>query len=151
MKLSVATIMKQLGLQAMKPEQIAGHEDNIGENVLVPILGKLGYNHLDIERKPSLSHAIVGEIRAPDFGICRYQDEPRRLFGMVADVKASDVTLGPNLEEKLAGYCGLAGASYGQGQRSLKRCPGKYFQQEIVAPAATATFHGDAVLTRVLL
>jgi REP element-mobilizing transposase RayT len=38
-----------------------------------------------------------------------------------------------------------------QGQRSLKRCPGKYFQQEVVAPAAAPSFHGDAVLTRMLL
>src|SRR3954469_5333358 len=33
----------------------------------------------------------------------------------------------------------------GQGQRQLKRCPGKNFQQEVVAPTATASFHGHAL------
>ena len=38
-----------------------------------------------------------------------------------------------------------------QGQRQLKRCPGKHFHQEVVAPAAATTLHGDAVLARMLL
>jgi len=37
-----------------------------------------------------------------------------------------------------------------QGQRSLKRCPGKHFQQEVLAPAAGATFSHDAVLAGML-
>ena len=38
-----------------------------------------------------------------------------------------------------------------QGQRSLRCYPSNNFQQELVAPAAAPTFHGDAVLARVLL
>ncbi|MGB8772310.1 MAG: N-6 DNA methylase, partial [Candidatus Korobacteraceae bacterium] len=114
MKLQVAELMQAVGLPPLSPEQLGGHEDNIGENVLVPLLRRSGYEPRgDITRKPSLSHAIVGESRAPDFGICLYQDKPRQLFGLVSDVKRPTVPLTPKLEEKLAGYCGLAGAQYG--------------------------------------
>src|SRR5262245_17088228 len=37
-----------------------------------------------------------------------------------------------------------------QGQRSLSRCSGKYFQQELVTPTTTAAFHDDAFFTRML-
>jgi beta-lactamase regulating signal transducer with metallopeptidase domain len=39
----------------------------------------------------------------------------------------------------------------GQGQRTLKCCSGNNFQKEILGPATTSTFHGDAVAARVLL
>ena len=38
-----------------------------------------------------------------------------------------------------------------QGQRSLNCCPSKDFQQEVVAPTATAAFHGHTVAARMLL
>ena len=38
-----------------------------------------------------------------------------------------------------------------QGQRPLKRCPGKHFQHEVFVPTATTAFHHDAVLARMLL
>src|SRR5512135_3876698 len=38
-----------------------------------------------------------------------------------------------------------------QGQRSLKRCSGQDFQQEVVAPTATAAFHGEAFAAGMLL
>jgi type I restriction-modification system DNA methylase subunit len=114
MKLLVKDVMEAAGISLPAPQQIAGHEDNIGENMFVPLMAHAGYDVPgDLFRKPTLSHAIVGQSRAPDFGILRYQDEPRQLFGMVADVKGTGVVLTPKLEEKLAGYCGLAGASFG--------------------------------------
>jgi hypothetical protein len=39
----------------------------------------------------------------------------------------------------------------GQGQRSLSRCPGKDFHHEVVAPTATAAFHGHTFATGMLL
>ena len=38
-----------------------------------------------------------------------------------------------------------------QGQRSLNRCSGKDFQHEVIAPTATAAFHGHTVVTGMLL
>jgi hypothetical protein len=38
-----------------------------------------------------------------------------------------------------------------QGQLQLNRCSGKDFHEEVVAPAATAALHGDAVLAGMLL
>ena len=38
-----------------------------------------------------------------------------------------------------------------QGQRTLKCCSGNNLQKEILGPATTSTFHGDAVAARVLL
>src|SRR4051794_18366051 len=98
MNLLVTDVMQELGLEPIEPAALAGHEDNIGEKIFVPILEALGYWESDIYRKPTLSHAIVGEMRAPDYGIYRYQESPRQLFGMVADIKASTVALTPNLE-----------------------------------------------------
>ena len=34
--------------------------------------------------------------------------------------------------------------------RPLKRCCGKHFQQELLVPAATAAFHDEAALARML-
>ena len=38
-----------------------------------------------------------------------------------------------------------------QGQRSLNRCSGKNFQQEVLVPTTTAAFHGEAVSAGMLL
>src|SRR5271157_1374520 len=38
-----------------------------------------------------------------------------------------------------------------QGQRSLKRCSGKDFQQKVFVPTTTAAFHGKAVAVGMLL
>src|SRR5208282_4545350 len=38
-----------------------------------------------------------------------------------------------------------------QGQRPLKRCSGKDFQQEVFVPTTTAAFHGKAVAVGMLL
>ncbi len=111
MKLDVSKLMEEAGLPTPLPEQLEGHEDNVAENVLVPLLRRAGYGK--IYRKPTLSHAILGEVRAPDIGVARYRELPSPLFGIVADVKRPDVPLSAKLHEKLAGYCGLAGASYG--------------------------------------
>ena len=112
--IKVNDLRAHLGLPPILPSDLAGHEDNPGEKVLTPILRRLGYDDVtDIKRKPSLSHNILlGKAVSPDFGILRYVETPRDQFGMVADSKA----LGENLarwEEKLAGYCGLAGAVRG--------------------------------------
>ena len=120
MNLEVSDLMKDAGIPFL-PEQLVGHEDNVGENVLVPLLKSAGYDGLgDITRKPALSHAIVGQSRAPDYGVYRYSDEPKLRFGMVCDVKRPDVPLAGKLVEKLAGYCGLAGASYGVATNGIK-------------------------------
>ena len=114
MKLLVSDLYAEAGLAPSAAEATFGHEDNVGENVLVPLLEYAGYEiPKDIVRKPTLSHAIVGQQRAPDYGIYNYAQVPRQLFGVVADVKQPHVSLVPKLEEKLAGYCALAGASYG--------------------------------------
>jgi type I restriction enzyme M protein len=110
-KIAVAKLLKDAGLPAIAPEDIVGHEDNVVEKVLVPLIRHAGYEQ--IERKPTLFHAIVGEPRAPDLGVARYRDIPSPLFGLIAEAKRPAVPLTAKLEEKLAGYCGLAGASYG--------------------------------------
>lgn len=112
MRLSVKKLFQKAGLPPLRPEQIAGHEDNVGENVLLPLLLSAGFDASEVKRKPPLTHAIVGESRCPDFGIHKYQEKPKPLFGVVADVKAAGEDLS-RWEEKLAGYCGLAGAIYG--------------------------------------
>jgi type I restriction enzyme M protein len=111
MKLPVAKLMDEAGLPPVNPDLLIGHEDNVIQSVLVPLLRHAGY--CEIYNKPTLSHAIIGEPRAPDVGVAKYRDSPSPLFGIVADAKRTDVALSSKLEEKLAGYCGLAGASYG--------------------------------------
>lgn len=108
------SLYKAHGLTFPPIEALLGHEDNPGEKVLVPLLDKLGYNPIiDIARKPSLHHSIIGSaIKAPDYGILQYRSSKPPFYGMVADTKP----LGENLDkwvEKLAGYCGLAGAVRG--------------------------------------
>jgi MprA protease rhombosortase-interaction domain-containing protein len=52
----------------------------------------------------------------------------------------------------LAGFCRRRMRAFAlQGQRSLKRCSGKDFQQKVLAPAATPSLHGEAVATGMLL
>ncbi len=40
---------------------------------------------------------------------------------------------------------------YGQGQRTLKRCPNNDFQQVVVVPTTTATFHDETRAVGMLL
>ncbi len=47
-------------------------------------------------------------------------------------------------------YLAAADALLDQGQRTLNSFSGKDLRQEVVAPAATAAFHGDAFRCRVL-
>jgi hypothetical protein len=49
------------------------------------------------------------------------------------------------------GVSRMSPADESQGQRSLKRCSRKNFQQEAFAPAATAAFPGDALAAGMLL
>ena len=96
------------------PSDLSGHEDNIGQKLLIPILTALGYD--DIREKPQLFHAITGkQKREPDYGIYEYNKRTakRVMFGMIAEKKAYGTALTPELEEKLAGYCVLTGALYG--------------------------------------
>ncbi len=107
-------LYKAAGLSFPPLEALLGHEDNPGEKILVPLLQKLGYDPiLDVTRKPTLRHSILGaNFRAPDFGVYRYQSGKPPLFGIIADTKAVGETL-DKWVEKLAGYCGLAGAIRG--------------------------------------
>jgi type I restriction-modification system DNA methylase subunit len=112
--ISVSEYFKSLGLKYPSLDSLQGQEDNVGENIIVPLLEARRYiNPLDIIRKPQILHEIVGSRREPDYGIYQYQTKPRVLFGVVVDVKKFDEQLTPKMEEKLAGYCGLAGARYG--------------------------------------
>ena len=36
--------MEEAGLQPPRPETIAGHEDNVGENILIPLLEHAGFS-----------------------------------------------------------------------------------------------------------
>ncbi|GEM_PF-3140046 len=109
----------KLGLTFPTPSHLVGHEEVVAQQVLFPLLTKLGYDTTkDLQPKPSLEHAIVGERREADYGILPYATVPRnsklmKLFGMVADVKKFKEALTPQMEEKLAGYCALFGALYG--------------------------------------
>lgn len=110
-----ADLYKKLGLALPPLEAILGHEDNPGEKILVPLLKALGYDPItDIDRKPSLKHSIIGERhrREPDFGVLPRQVGERKQFAMVVDSKPVGEDLAKWVE-KLAGYCGLAGAVRG--------------------------------------
>jgi len=112
--ISVSEYFKSHELKMPSRNSLQGQEDNVGENEIIPLLEAHGYiNPFDIFRKPQILHEIVGNRREPDYGVYQYQSSPRVLFGMVVDVKKYDEQLTPKMEEKLAGYCGLAGAIYG--------------------------------------
>ena len=109
-------LWKRLYLLGSYPtlSELSGHEDNIGQKLLIPILTALGYD--DIREKPQLFHAITGkQKREPDYGIYEYNKSSakRTMFGMIAEKKAYGATLTHEIEEKLAGYCVLTGALYG--------------------------------------
>jgi hypothetical protein len=48
-------------------------------------------------------------------------------------------------------FIALIDKTKSQGQRSLKHCSGKDFQQEVVTPTATAALHGEAFAAGMLL
>jgi len=112
--LDVNDILKKLRMPIPHPSQLTGHEDNVGD-LLISILEKLGYDaKADIKKKPQIKHAIVKGRREPDLGVYRYRVSRNiQLYGIVTDFKAYRSELTLSMEEKLAGYCGLAGALYG--------------------------------------
>jgi len=118
----VENYIKKYGL-FIHPEELQEHEDNVGEKVVVPLLMCLGYSEKDIVRKPRLLHTIISKSGVePDYGIYQYKERIYRVknrsvstkqYGIVIDVKKYKKELTKEMEEKLAGYCALAGALYG--------------------------------------
>jgi hypothetical protein len=110
---------QKLGLQFPSANRLFGHEEVIANQILFPILNKLGYDTKDLaDPKPQFYHEIVGERREADYGVFPYDTVARKdrlikLYGILADVKTYKEELTTKLEEKLAGYCALAGALYG--------------------------------------
>ena len=104
------SIAENLGLVLPPPSVARGHEDNVA-HLLRPILEALGYDWTsDVAHKPQFTHAILGERREADLGVLRYNSN---FFGIAVDLKPYGETLTYGMVEKLAGYCGLAGALYG--------------------------------------
>jgi hypothetical protein len=64
------------------------------------------------------------------------------------DAQADDDQTKLNKALNLAAASGRLDQVKDQGQHSLWRCPSKYWHQEVIAPAATTSLHGDAVLAR---
>ncbi len=94
----------------LPPEKVAyGHEDNVA-NLLYPVLEALGYEWTDIVKKPRFKHPIIGQPREADLGILRYNS---KFYGIIVELKTYGERLTDDMVEKLAGYCGLAGALYG--------------------------------------
>ena len=118
-KIAVSELMQKLSIFGFHPSRLQGHEDNVGENVLIPIFNALGFdikNEDELKRKPRLSHVIISKSGLePDYGILKYGEtkDGSPLFGMVADSKRYKSQLTDEMEEKLAGYCGLTGAVIG--------------------------------------
>ena len=103
-------IAQNLRVALPSAEVAQGHEDNVA-HLLRPILEELGYDWADdVAYKPQFTHAILGQRREADLGILPYNES---MFGMVVDLKAYGEPLKYEMVEKLAGYCGLAGALYG--------------------------------------
>ncbi|HDG63810.1 MAG TPA: hypothetical protein ENG72_00340, partial [Thermococcus sp.] len=102
-------LAEELGIM-LPPARVAfGHEDNVA-NLLYPILEALGYEWTDIVKKPRFKHPIIGQPREADLGILRYNSG---FYGIIAELKTYGERLTDDMIEKLAGYCGLAGALYG--------------------------------------
>lgn len=109
--LNLKNYATSLSVTLPAPSVLRGHEDNVGENAFLPILESLGYSGDDVDRKPTLTHAILrGKKRFPDYGICEYNS---RKYGMVTSIKAYGETLSRSMEEEVCGWCGLAGSFYG--------------------------------------
>ena len=112
MRLSVKVIASSLGLSLPPSSALRGHEDNVGEKVVGPILRALKYDpSLDIFPKPTLTHPILrGGARFPDYGVLEYD---RKRYGMVVSLKPYGEGLTLSHEGELCGYCALAGSLYG--------------------------------------
>jgi len=114
---SIPKFIRKFRVGISYPGDLIGHEDNVGEKLLMPIFAVLDYDwQKDVRHKPRLSHVIISKSGLePDYGICQYGEtkEKSPLYGMVADVKRYGTKLTENMVEKLAGYCGLTGALYG--------------------------------------
>jgi len=118
-EIAVSDLMQKLSILWVHPSRLQGHEDNVGENVLIPIFNALGFdvkNEDEVKRKPRLSHIIISKSGLePDYGILKYGEtkDGSPLFGMVADSKRYKSELTYEMEQKLAGYCGLTGGVIG--------------------------------------
>ena len=98
---------------------------------------------------------VVRLLRAPEG-----KERIHRLFPPLAGMEQTARALRLLLEEQMKDKGQIVGVwqwqgemapwRTPQGQRSLKRCPGNYFQQEVFVPTATATLHRDAILPRML-
>jgi len=118
MRIHYMDLFDKVGMSPPTPEELKGHEDNVGEVCLVPLLSALGYEPKppDIERKPTLRHPILGSRgrRQPDYGILKYEENVwGGRYGMVASVKPYRAKLSKELEAELCGWCALAGSLYG--------------------------------------
>ncbi|RLI78804.1 hypothetical protein DRP04_09770 [Archaeoglobales archaeon] len=102
-------LAEELGVELPPAEVAYGHEDNVA-NLLYPILEALGYEWTDIVKKPRFTHPIIGQPREADLGILRYNS---KFYGIIVELKTYGERLTEDIIEKLAGYCGLAGALYG--------------------------------------
>jgi len=107
---SVKEIADRLNISLPSWDTASGHEDNV-IHLLRPILKVLGYDwETDVKYKPAFTHAVIGQRREADLGVLKYNDT---YFGMVIDLKSLGEKLTIEKVEKVAGYCGLAGAPYG--------------------------------------
>jgi len=109
-KVSIQDLANRLNITLPGYDVALGHEDNI-IRILKPIFETLEYDwDRDVTYKPSFTHNILGQRREADLGIVKYNNN---LFGIVVDLKRFGERLTPEMVEKVAGYCGLAGALYG--------------------------------------
>jgi len=118
-RLPITQIVQELHIIGFHPSKLQGHEDNVGEYILIPIFAALGFdtrNADDLKLKPRISHSVISKYGLePDYGLLKYGQtkEGSPKYGMVADTKRYGTPLTPEMEEKLAGYCGLTGAIVG--------------------------------------
>jgi len=109
-KVSIQDLANRLNITLPGYDVALGHEDNI-IRILKPIFETLEYDwDRDVTYKPSFTHNILGQRREADLGIVKYNNN---LFGIVVDLKRFGERLIPEMVEKVAGYCGLAGALKG--------------------------------------
>jgi len=112
MKISLYNLSRSVGVPPPHPSELMGHEDNVGEKGLLPILNALGYDsNRDVKRKPTLRHPLLkGGWRQPDYGVLEYN---KNKYGMVVSIKPYGERLTEELEGELCGWCALAGSLYG--------------------------------------
>lgn len=110
-RINIRDYANKLGISYPESEELEGHEDEVGERAIVPILRTLNYRKDDINRKPSLGHIILKERkRYPDYGVYEYNSKK---FGLVFSIKKHGKTLTGGMVEEVCGWCGLAGSSIG--------------------------------------